>query len=293
MSLIDILIALLVVTIWGFNFVVIKLGLQGLPPILFSALRFIFAAFPLVFFVKRPAIPLKLLFGYGLFQFAFQFTLLFSGIKLGFSPGLASMVIQLQAFFTIGLAALFLNETPRPIQLIGATIALCGMGLVAIYLEQKATLIGFVLVVAGGVCWAVANILTKKMGAVSSLGLVIWASLIASPFILIASLMIEGLDVWSKALTELNLTSINAIFFQSYPNTILGFGLWSMLIRKYNVATVAPFSLLVPVSGMLGTTIFLGEPLQWWKIVAGILVISGLALGQFGSRIFQSRSINN
>ena len=147
MTLIDILIALLVVTIWGFNFVVIKLGLQGLPPILFTALRFIFAALPLVFFIKRPAIPWKLIIGYGMFQFAFQFALLFTGIKLGFPPGLASLVIQLQAFFTIGLAVIVLQERPLLTQLMGAMIALSGMALVAMHLEEKATIIGFLLVI--------------------------------------------------------------------------------------------------------------------------------------------------
>ena len=291
MKIADILIAILVVTIWGFNFVVIKLGLQGLTPILFSGLRFTFAALPLVLFVKKPAIPAKLLIGYGVFQFALQFTLLFSGIKLGFAAGLASMVIQLQAFFTIGLAALLLKEVPKRMQLMGALIALLGMGLVAIHLEEKATLIGFVLVVAGGVCWAIANILTKKMGAVNPLGLVIWASLIASPLVLICSLLIEGPSAWTEAYAKLNWLSIGAVLFQSYPNTILGFGLWSMLIRKYNVASVAPFSLLVPISGMISASFILDEPLQWWKIVAGLLVIFGLGLSQFGSRIFSKGKV--
>src|SRR5262245_40818110 len=95
----DILLALLVVLIWGFNFVRIKIGCQGLPPLLFAALRFACAALPAVFFIKRPAVPWRLLAGYAMFQFALQFTLLFSGMKLGFPPGLASLVIQLQAFF--------------------------------------------------------------------------------------------------------------------------------------------------------------------------------------------------
>src|SRR3954465_4962097 len=150
----DILLALLTVAIWGFNFVVIKVGLQGLPPILFTALRFIFAALPLVFFVKRPDVPWKLLTGYAMFQFALQFTLLFSGMHLGFPPGLASLVIQLQAFFTIGLAVLLLGERPRAAQLAGALIAFSGMALVAGHLEAKATFIGFLMVVSGGFCWA-------------------------------------------------------------------------------------------------------------------------------------------
>lgn len=286
MTLTDILIALGVVTIWGVNFVVIKIGLQDLPPILFTSLRFLFAALPLIFFVKRPRTAIGLVLAYGMFQFALQFTLLFTGIKLGLPAGLASLVIQLQAFFTIGLAVLMLGERPKAVQLMGALIALCGMALVAIHLEGKATLIGFVLVVLGGVCWAVANIVTKKMGQVNALSLVVWGSLVATPPLLLASWIVEGGAAWQLAAHNFSGKTLAAVLFQAYPNTILGFGIWSMLMRKYPTATVAPFSLLVPVAGMVSAAIVLGEPLQGWKVVAGMLVLGGLALNQFGGRIW-------
>jgi O-acetylserine/cysteine efflux transporter len=288
----DILIALAVVTIWGFNFVVIKIGLQGLPPILFTALRFVFAALPLAFFVKRPAAPWRLVAAYAMFQFAFQFTLLFSGMKLGFPPGLASLVIQLQAFFTIGLAILMLGERPLLTQLLGAVVALSGMALVAVNLDAKPTVIGFVMVVAGGFCWGVANIVTKKIGKVSPLSLVVWGALLASPPLLLASLAIEGFPAWREAATQLNWLSVGAIFFQSYPNTIIGFGIWSMLMRKYPAATIAPYTLLVPVAGMASAALVLGEPLQWWKIGAGLLVLGGLVLNQFGSRMMSRLGVS-
>ncbi|MDB5763244.1 MAG: Permease of the drug/metabolite transporter superfamily [Herminiimonas sp.] len=284
----DILIALMVVVIWGFNFVVIKIGLQGLPPVLFTALRFVFAALPMVFFIKRPAVPWKLLAGYAMFQFALQFTLLFSGMQLGFPPGLASLVIQLQAFFTIGLAVLVLGERPLMTQLAGALIAFSGMALVAAQLDAKATVIGFVMVVSGGFCWGVANIFTKKIGKVNPLALVVWGSLIASPPLLIASLVIEGPRAWADAAAHLDWLSVGAVLFQSYPNTLVGFGIWSMLMRKYPTASIAPFTLLVPVTGMLSSAAVLGEPLQWWKITAGMLVLCGLALNQFGELLFNA-----
>ena len=283
----DILIALGVVAIWGVNFVVIKIGLQDLPPILFTALRFLFAALPLALFVPRPAIGWKLLGAYGMFQFAVQFTLLFTGIKLGLPAGLASLVIQLQAFFTIGLAVLMLGERPRAAQLIGALVALAGMGLVALHLEGQATLLGFVLVVLAGLCWALANIVTRKMGPVSALSLVVWGALLATPPLLLASWLAEGRGAWQLAAAHFSPATLGAVLFQSYPNTILGFGIWSMLIRKYAAATVAPFSLLVPVAGMLSAALVLGEPLQWWKLAAGALVLGGLALNQFGARLWQ------
>ena len=286
MTPIDILIALGLVSVWGFNFVVIKIGLQDLPPVLFTALRFLFAALPLVFFIKRPATSWKLIIAYGMFQFALQFTLLFSGIKLGLPAGLASLVIQLQAFFTIGLAVLMLGERPRLIQLAGALVAFSGMALVAANLEGKATLIGFVLVVLGGVSWAFANIATKKMGKVNALSLVVWGSLVATPPLLLASWLMEGEAKWQLAADAFTLKTLLTILFQSYPNTILGFGIWSMLMKKYEAATIAPFSLLVPVAGMTSAALILGEELHWWKIVAGLLVLSGLALNQFGARIW-------
>jgi O-acetylserine/cysteine efflux transporter len=286
MTVTDTLTALGVVTIWGVNFVVIKIGLQDLPPVLFTALRFIFAALPLVFFVPRPQAPWRLVAAYGLLQFALQFTLLFTGIKLGLPAGLASLVIQLQAFFTIGMAVLLLGERPQPVQLVGALVAFCGMGLVAIHLQGKATMIGFVLVVLAGVCWAVANIVTKKMGKVNALSLVVWGSLVAAPPLLLASWIVEGGAAWRLAADHLSLKSVLTVLFQSYPNTILGFGIWSMLMRKYAAATVAPYTLLVPVAGMLSAAVVLGEALEWWKLAAGALVLAGLALNQFGARIW-------
>jgi len=282
----DILLALAAVSIWGFNFVVIKIGLEGLPPILFTMLRFLFAALPLAFFIRRPQVPLRLLAGYGMFQFALQFTLLFSGMKLGFPPGLASLVIQLQAFFTIGLAVLVLHERPLGMQLAGALVAFAGMALVAVHLDARPTVIGFMLVVAGGMCWAAANIFTKKIGPANPMALVVWGSLIATPPLAVASLLIEGPAAWAQAAAGFGWVAAGAVFFQSYPNTIIGFGIWSMLMRRYPAATIAPFTLLVPVTGMLSAAVVLGEPLQWWKIGAGLLVLSGLALNQFGTRLF-------
>lgn len=291
MTATDILIALGVVTIWGVNFVVIKIGLQDLPPILFTALRFLFAALPLALFVPRPATGWPLLAAYGMFQFALQFTLLFTGIKLGLPAGLASLVIQLQAFFTIGLAVLMLGERPRAAQLAGALVALAGMGLVAIHLEGQATLLGFVLVVLGGLCWALANIVTRKMGQVSALSLVVWGALLATPPLLLASWLAEGPAAWQLAAHRFSIRTLGAVLFQSYPNTILGFGIWAMLIRRYTAASVAPFSLLVPVAGMVSAAMVLGEALQWWKLAAGALVLGGLALNQFGARLWSRLSV--
>ena len=298
MTVRDILTALAVVAIWGVNFVVIKFGLRDLPPMLFSAMRFGFAAFPLLFFVKPPRTSVRLVVIFGMFQFAIQFTLLFTGIKLGLPAGLASLVVQLQAFFTIGLAVLLMGERPKAVQLIGALVALGGMAVVAANLEARATLIGFALVVLAGLSWAVANIAGKQMGKgiaadgtplpISALSLMVWASVVATPPLLLASWLFEGADAWRLAAHNFSWHTLWAVLFQSYPNTLLGFGIWSMLMRKYPTATIAPFSLLVPVAGMLSAAAVLGESLQWWKLLAGMLVLGGLALNLFGGQLWMT-----
>ena len=297
MTVPDIFTALAVVVIWGVNFVVIKIGLRDLPPILFSALRFLCAALPLALFIKPPKASLRLVLVFGLFQFAIQFTLLFTGIKLGLPAGLASLVVQLQAFFTMGLAVLLLGERPRAAQLVGALVALGGMAVVAVNLEARATLIGFVLVVLAGLCWAVANIAGKQMGApltpggpsrpVNPLALVVWGSVVATPPLFVVSWLFEGAGAWQLAAHNFTWHTLWAVLFNAWPNTLLGFGIWSMLMRKYPAATIAPFSLLVPVAGMVTAAIVLDESLQWWKLVAGVLVLGGLAMNQFGERWWQ------
>ncbi|MGZ5817905.1 MAG: EamA family transporter, partial [Burkholderiaceae bacterium] len=148
-----------------------------------------------------------------------------------------------------------------------------------------ATTIGFLMVITGGFCWAVANVVTKQIGSVNPLALVVWAALLASPPLVFASLVMEGTGAWIAVASKLNGLSVGAVMFQSYANTILGFGIWAILMRKYPTATIAPFSLLVPVTGMASAAILLNEPLQWWKIVAGLLVLLGLACNLFGNHI--------
>ena len=290
MNLADILLALAVVVIWGVNFVVMKAGLEVLPPLLFSFLRFAFAALPLVFFVRRPAVPLRLIAAYGLAQFAIQFALLFGGMKLGMPAGLSSLVIQLQAFFTIGLAASMLGERPRPAQLVGAAVALAGMGLVAWHIESRTTLIGLAMVIGGAVAWAFGNIYTKRVALsaqarnvrVDALQIVTWGSLVALPPLAILSFLIEGPAAIAAALTAIDWRIAAVVLFNAYVTTIFCFGAWSVLMRRYPTATVAPFTLLVPVVGMLSATLTLGEAMQWWKLVAGALVLFGLAINQSG-----------
>ena len=277
----DLLLALLVVIVWGSNFVVMKLGLRGMPPLMFCTLRFGFAAFPLVLFVRPPKLPWTRVAGWGLAQFAVQFALLLTSLKLGMSAGLASLVMQLQAFFNIALAWVVLHERARIVQLVGGAIALGGMGLVAWNLHEGTSLIGLLLLIAGAMSWAVANVQSRRLGPTNAVALAGWASLVAVPPLLLLSLLLEGRTADWHALRAMDAMSWLVIAFQSYPATLFGFCVWAMLMRRYPAAQIAPFTLLVPVSGMLAATLVLHEPLQSWKLGAGAMVLAGLALNQW------------
>lgn len=285
------LIMLFAIAIWGINFVAIKLALQGVTPIELCAARFLLATFPALFFVKRPQTSLKVLFSYGLIMFALQFTLLFAGMDAGISAGLASLLLQTNVFFTLILAVFLLKEKLTRWQLTGASIAFSGIGLVWINLSGKISPLGFMLVIAAAFCWAIGNLLSKQVKGGGLLSLVVWGSAIAVGPLCLLVYLTEGMSAIKDAVTHLSWVSFLAISFIAYPSTLLGFGIWNFMIRKYSVSTVSPFTLLVPVFGMLSSALILHESLPLWKIIAAFLVISGLCINSIIPRFFEDKSL--
>lgn len=281
----DIGLAILVVAIWGFNFVVIKVGLKEIPPILLCALRFFLSAFPAVFFIKRPAVPFRSVMAFGLVMFASQFALLFSGMYAGTTAGMASLVLQVHVFFTVALAVVFLAEQPSIWQIIGALTAFSGIGLVAAHTGGEISALGLILIVAAAASWGIGNLIAKKLGKVDMLALVVWGSLVAWPPLLLLSYLLEQ-DSWSlEGMAHLSWPTIGAVGYIAYLSTLLGFAVWSWLLSHYPAATVAPFTLLVPVFGFTSSALALGEPLYPWKLAAAILIIAGLCINLAGARI--------
>jgi O-acetylserine/cysteine efflux transporter len=281
----DIGLATLVVAIWGFNFVVIKVGLKEIPPLLLCALRFFLAAFPAVFFIKRPAVPFRSVMAFGLVMFVFQFALLFSGMYAGTTAGMASLVLQVHVFFTVALAVVFLAEQPSVWQIIGALTAFSGIGLVAAHTGGEISALGLILIGAAAASWGIGNLIAKKLGKVDMLALVVWGSLVAWPPLLLLSYLLEQ-GSWSlEGMAHLSWPTIGAVGYIVYLSTLLGFAVWSWLLSHYPAATVAPFTLLVPVFGFTSSALALGEPLYPWKLAAAILIIAGLCINLTGARI--------
>jgi O-acetylserine/cysteine efflux transporter len=281
----DIGLAILVVAIWGFNFVVIKVGLKEIPPILLCALRFFLSAFPAVFFIKRPAVPFRSVMAFGLVMFASQFALLFSGMYAGTTAGMASLVLQVHVFFTVALAVVFLAEQPYVWQIIGALTAFSGIGLVAAHTGGEISALGLILIVAAAASWGIGNLIAKKLGKVDMLALVVWGSLVAWPPLLLLSYLLDQ-SSWSlEGMAHLSWPTIGAVGYITYLSTLLGFAVWSWLLSHYPAATVAPFTLLVPVFGFTSSALALGEPLYPWKLAAAVLIIAGLCINLAGARI--------
>ncbi|WP_322042676.1 EamA family transporter [Paraburkholderia sp. J67] len=290
----DLLLALVVVLAWGVNFVVIKVGLHGVPPLLLGALRFTLAAFPAVLFVKRPKLPWRWLLAYSATISFGQFAFLFTAMYVGMPAGLASVVLQAQAFFTLVFAAVFLGERFRAQNVIGLLIAAGGLALIGLQSTgvggasaQVMTIAGFVLTLCAACMWALGNIVTKKVGKIDLVGLVVWASVIPPLPFFALSYVIEGPQRIETALTGIGMPSIGAIVYLAFIATILGYSLWSRLLSKYPASQVAPFSLLVPIVGLASAALLLGERLTAAQVGGAALVMAGLVVNVFGGWVTQ------
>jgi len=319
----DLLLVLAVVTIWGFTFVPMRWALDTVPPFALAALRFLFAALPALFFITRPRVSWRTLIAYGAAIGVFQFGLLFLGMKLGMPAGLSSLVIQVQVFFTIGLAAWLLHDQLGRHSLIGAAIATGGIVVLAwhkLALGATATFTGFLLVIAASLAWAVGNIIAKRaagppqgahapsggsapaefaneaasVGAVpraaagranlDMLGLVVWSSLAAPLPLALASWLFEGGPAAWDAVARMDWRAWACVLFMSYFATLFSLASWNALLHRYPTAVIAPFALLIPVSGLVSGALFLDEGLAPLQFAGAALVLAGLAWNVFGAR---------
>ncbi|MGV3686925.1 MAG: EamA family transporter [Daejeonella sp.] len=280
------LVVLSIVLIWGVNFIAVFIGLKILPPFLLSAIRFGLSALPWIFFLPRPKGPLKLIIGYGLFNFAMQFGLMFTGIHLGVSPGLASLVLQVQVFFSMGLSFLFFQDRPTAFKIAGSLISFLGIGIVAVNVDQGSTFIGLIMLLLAAFSWSAGNMFTKKVNSESPLALVVWGNLFAFPVMAAVSLFYDGPAVILSSLQSSSWVTLGAVLYIVYISTHVGYGAWSFLIKSYSTSAVVPFTLMIPVVGFLSSALYLGEELPSWKLLASLFIIGGLVFGLLEKQIY-------
>jgi len=291
----DLALIVVVVGLWGFSFVPIKVGLRDVPPFALAAMRFFFAAVPLVFFVPRPQMPVRTIVAYGLAIGFFQFGLLFLGMKLGMPAGLSSIVIQVQVFFTMGLGIVFLHDRLRAENVLGAIVAGLGVIVLAVYKlqgGQTSTLMGLVLVLGAAFAWGCGNIIAKHAAGEHDedmFALVVWSSLVPPIPLAIASYAFEGGPEMLHAVASASLLTWGCALFLAYAATLFGFASWARLLHRYPTSLISPFALLIPVSGLASGALFLGESLAPVQALGVALVFVGLVVNVQGARLRRRR----
>lgn len=284
------LLAVAVTLVWGTNFVIIRIGLDHLPPLLFATLRYTFVLLPAVFFLRRPDVPWRRLAAYGVLIGGGQFGLLFIAMKTDISPGLASLVVQSQVFFTIALSMRATGEKVQPVQWFAVALAASGVALIAARAGGDATPFGLALVLLAALSWAGGNTVARANPGANMLAYVVWSSLFAVPPLLILSLLLEGPAAIATGIADADLVTWAAVAWQAVGNSMFGYAAWGWLLARYPAATIAPMSLLVPVFGMGASAWWLGEDLPMWKLAAGGLILSGLAINIGWTRITALRA---
>ena len=307
MTPLHVALAVLVAFIWGVNFTFIAWALESFPPLMLTALRFFFTAVPLVLLLKPPKFN-RTLFIYAIGTFVMQYAFVFTAMHLGASAGLTALLLQVQIFITVLLAYVILAEAVSRMQIIGMLVGVLGLGVIALNLGGDMPLVGFLCILIAAIGWSFGNIASKQASkqqsisnitttapvdsnnnasknkasnqtsALSALSLVVWGGLIACVILTLTSLLFEN-EAWTLAtFTQASLKSWLSLGFIVYISTLIGFGLWAHLLSQNIASKVMPFALLVPVFGMATSVLFTGEVVTWWKILAMVLILSGLIL---------------
>lgn len=285
-----VLLAVTITAIWGLNFSVIKIGLATVDPFILAGIRFSLCALPAVFFIRRPAVPWRYLIGYGLVFGIGLWGVVNLGIKAGLSAGIASLVLQFSAFFTLLLGGWVFKEALTRFQVAGLLIALAGLSCIIALSDGSVTTTGLLLVLLGAVSWSVANVLSKKANTRDVFAFLVWSSAFSPLPLFALDYLVNGSAGYTALATQLDSTAVLSILFQVYPNTLFGYWVWNSLLKAYPVSTVAPLSLLVPIFGLLGSVLVFGEAVSSTKLLAVVLIVLGLAVGLYGQRIFTALS---
>lgn len=278
MKLPHILIAVGLTVIWGLNFVIIRFGLDHFPPLLFATLRFVFAGLPILI-VPRPKIPFGRLAAISATLFVAQFGFLFPAMQVGFPPGLASLTLQIQSFFTVVLAAAVLGERPSWRNLLGLAVAFLGLAAIASTVGTGGvTLAGFVLMMCSALGWATGNVVLRSSPKADMFPLIVWVSALAALPLLVLSLVFEGANADLQALIHIDIPAVGSLAYIVILSTLLGFVVWAELLKRYPAGLVAPFTLLVPVSGTISAYLILGEQFGPMRLAGMALILVGIAV---------------
>jgi drug/metabolite transporter (DMT)-like permease len=277
------LLACLVAVLWGGNFLAIHVALEHFPPLFLAALRFAVLALPAVLLVPRPQVPLRWLLGYGIGFGVVQFVFLFIAMDIGMPTGLASLVLQASAPFTVLLGALLLRERLSTRQAIGIGLAVLGLAAIAVSRAQAAAVLPVLLTLLGALGWAFGNLASRRAAPPNPLHFTLWMSVVPPVPLLLMSWITEGPAAgWAAlqaAATPEGLPGVLGVAYIAVLATAVGTAIWTGLMRRYPAGVVAPYSLLVPVVGIALAAVALGERPTMVELVAAAVIVGGVLLG--------------
>ena len=272
------LLALLVVVIWGLNFLAIDIGLAGIPPLVFLALRFILVAIPAIFFIKPPRIGWRNVLVIGAFLSLGQFTLLYLSLSLGMPPGLASLLLQTQVVLSVIVSAILLRERPTKRQLTGIVVGMAGLAVVVVGHSYAAPWLPVVVLLLAALSWAIGNVLSRRAQVASGLSLVVWSGLVVPIPSLALAMVVDTPAVVVDSLAHLSVAAILSTVYTAVAASLIGYGIWNTLLSKYPTSAVVPFTLLVPVVGIVAAWIVVNEQPSLTEMLGGAVMLAGLAI---------------
>ncbi|GAA5116572.1 EamA family transporter [Alloalcanivorax gelatiniphagus] len=272
----DSLLAALVASIWGFNFVVIEWGMAGVPPLLFVALRFVAVLLPAIFFVARPAAPWRSILAIGLFMSLGQFGLLYVSMEAGMPPGLAALVLQAQVVFTVVIAAGVLREVPTAAQAAGVAIGVAGLIVVGLGRSSHVPLLALLLCLLAALSWGIGNVVARAARVSGGLSLTVWSALVVPLPLLALSLLLDGPAVVTSALAGLSWQAVVSTLYTAGLASLVGYGIFNGLLGRWPSSAVVPWVLLAPVVAMASAWLLLGERPNGAEAGGGVLLLVGV-----------------
>ena len=278
----DCLLAALVASLWGFNFVVIGWGMDGIPPLLFAAVRFLAVVFPAVLLVPRPKAPWRVVAAVGVFMSLGQFGLLYASMAAGMPPGLAALVLQAQAIFTVVLAAVVLRERPTSAQVSGVLLGVLGLAVVALGRGGHVTWGALTLCLLGALSWGIGNVVSRVARVPGGLSLTVWSALVVPVPLLVLSLLIDGPSTVAAALGDWSWRATLSTAYTAGLASLVGYGIFNTLLARNPASAVVPWALLAPVVAMTSAWLLLGERPNAAESAGGVVVLAAVLVATRG-----------
>jgi O-acetylserine/cysteine efflux transporter len=272
----DSLLAALVATIWGFNFVVIDWGMHDVPPLLFAAARFTVVVLPAVFLVPRPTAPWTRIAAVGTFMSLGQFGFLYLAMDAGLTPGLAALVLQAQVVFTVVIAAGVLRERPTRAQVVGVLLGTAGLVVVAVGRGGQVTAAALALCLLGALSWGIGNVVSRASGVKGGLSLTVWSAVVVPLPLLALALLIDGPAAVASGLASFSWQAGVSTLYTAVLASLLGYGVFNTLLSRNPSSSVVPWVLLAPVVAMASGWLLLGQQPTGAELLGGVVLITGV-----------------